>query len=108
MSAARRLRKMKPHRLLARDWRLDFFHAIDLLQFALRLRSLARLGAKPVHERLQRRDLALLILVSGKLLHFARGLLLDVAVPIPAVALQTTLRDFHDRTDELIEKLAIV
>ena len=50
----------------------------------------------------------LLILVGSELLHFARRLLLDVAVPIPAIPNESAMRDLHDRADELIQKFAIV
>jgi hypothetical protein len=39
---------------------------------------------------------------------FARGFLLDVAVPISAVAMQPLVRDLDDRADELIQEFAIV
>src|SRR5437588_848100 len=44
-TAPHRLREMKLDRLSARDRRGDFFHPIDLFQFALRLRRFARLGS---------------------------------------------------------------
>ena len=50
MPAARRLWETEVDRLLARDRRLDFFHPIDLLEFALRLRRLARLGPEAIGE----------------------------------------------------------
>jgi len=52
-----------------------------LLQLALRLGSLARLGAEAIGKSLERRDLFLLVLVSRKLLLLARRLLLDIVVP---------------------------
>ena len=70
------------HRLLLAERRLDFFHALDLLELALRLGGLAGLGAEAVGEFLQRRDFLLLVFVGGELLLLARGFLLDVAVPV--------------------------
>src|SRR5450432_1154568 len=102
------LRKAELDRLCLRGWRGDFFHAIDLLQLALRLRRLGRLGAKAIRESLERRDFLLLVFVSGKLLIFTRGLLLHVAVPIPPVTQQLRLRDFHDAADELIQEFPVV
>ena len=52
-TAAPRLREMKLDRFAARDRRRDFLHAIDLFQFALRLRRLAGFGAKSVGKQLQ-------------------------------------------------------
>src|SRR5216110_1870826 len=100
MAAARRLRKTEVHGFLASDRRLDFFHPLDLLQFALRLRRFAGLGPKAIGEKLERRDLLLLVLVSRELLFFARCFLLDVAVPIPAITIQPSMSDLDDRTDE--------
>ena len=108
MSAARRLRKTEVHGLLARNRRLDLLHPVDLLQFALRLRSLARLRAKAIGEQLKRRDLFLLVLVSGELLLFARRFLFDVAVPVPAIPVQPLMRDLDDGTDESIQEFAVV
>ena len=99
---------MELDRLSARDRGVDFLHAIDLLQFALRLRSFARLGAKSIGKQLQGRDLSLLIFVGGELLHFARCFLLDVTVPIAPIPNESAMRDLDDRTDELIQKFAIV
>ena len=99
---------MEPHRLLARDRRFDLLHPIDLLQLALRLRSFARLGPKAIGEQLERCDLFLLVFVSGELLLFARRFLFDVAVPIPAITMELLVRDLDDRTDQLIQKLAVV
>ncbi len=108
MPAARRLRKTKVHGSLARDRRLDLLHPIDLLQLALGLRRFARLGPKPIGEKLQRRDLLLLVLIRGKLLLFPRHPLLDVAIPIPPITVQPSMRDLDDGTDELIQKFAVV
>ena len=108
MAAAGRLRETEVHRLLARNRRLDLFHPVDLLEFALRLRSLAGLGAKAIGELLERRDFFLLVLVGGELLFFARRLLFDVAVPVSAVAVQAAMRDLDDGTDELVQEFAIV
>src|SRR5882724_12809255 len=101
MAAARRLGKTEVHGFLASDRRLDFFHSLDLLQFALRLRRFAGLGAKAVGEKLERCDLLLLVLVSRELLFFAGRFLFDVTVPVPAVTIQPPMRDFDDRADEL-------
>src|SRR6266550_4347525 len=47
-AAAHRLREMELDRFSARDRSRDFFHAIDLLELALCLRSFACLGAKSI------------------------------------------------------------
>ena len=54
--------------LVGRFGRLDFFHALDLLELALRLRGLAGLGAETVGEFLQLRDFGLLVFVGGEML----------------------------------------
>jgi hypothetical protein len=61
-----RLRKHELDLALVVDGRFDFFHPLDLLQFALRLGSFAVLGPKAVNEFHQVGDLALLILESGQ------------------------------------------
>ncbi len=108
LTAARRLRKTEVHRLLARERRFDFFHPVNLLQFALRLRRLARLGPKAIGECLERRDLFLLILVGRELLLCARRLLFDVTVPVAAIPNESSMRDLDNRTDQLVQKLAVV
>ncbi len=108
MPAARRLWKAEMDRLLLRNRRLDLLHSIDLLQLALRLRRLARLGPEAIGKLLERSNFFLLVLVGRKLLLFARRLLFDVAVPVPAIPVQPPVRDLNDGTDELIQKLAIV
>ena len=85
LAAARRLRKAELDRLRLRSRRLDLLHPLDLLELALRLRGFAGLGAEAVGEFLQRRDLLLLVLVSGELLLFARRFLFDVVVVVAAV-----------------------
>src|ERR1700720_4755955 len=107
-SASRRLREMELDRFAARDRGRNFFHAIDLLQLALRLRGFARLGAEAIGEQLERRDFFLLIFVSGQLLFFARGFLLDVVVPVAAIPNEFRVRDLDDAADKLIQKFAIV
>jgi hypothetical protein len=69
--------------------RRDFFHPLDLFEFALRLRGFACLRAESVRETLQRRDFSLLILVGREVLLGARAFLLLVTVPVAAIAMQT-------------------
>ncbi len=99
---------MEVDRLLAIERRLDLLHPIDLLQLALRLRRLARLGPEAIGKQLERGDLLLLVLVGGELLFFARRLLFDVAVPVAAITIEPPVRDLDDRADKLIQELAIV
>ena len=106
--APRRLREMELDRLRLRGRRGDFFHPIDLLELALRLRRLARLRPEAIGKKLERRDLLLLVLVGGELLLFARRFLLDVAVPVPAITEQLGMRDLDDAADERVQKFAIV
>src|SRR3984893_2865523 len=98
-ATSRRLRKMELDRFPARGRSGDFFHAVDLLQLALRLRSFARLGPKAIGEQLQRRDFFLLIFVSRELLLFARGFLVDVTVPVTAITNEFRMRDLDDAAD---------
>ncbi len=83
--AARGLREAEFHRrgLVLRG--LDFLHARDLLELALRLAGEAGLGAETVGEALQALDLALLRLVGGELLLAAGGALDEVAVVVAPV-----------------------
>ena len=76
------------HRFLAGERGLDFFHALDLLELALGLRGFAGLGAEAIGKFLERCDLALLVLVGGKLLLLAvqRPSSSTVAVPVATVA----------------------
>ena len=62
--AALRLGKLKVDFLFVADRRLDFFHALDLLELALRLGGLGVLGPEPLHEFHHVRDLALLVFVG--------------------------------------------
>src|SRR6266513_1064667 len=84
-TTSRRLREMEFYCFSACSRRRDFFHSIDLLQLALRLRRFAGLGPEAIGEELKRRDFFLLILVSRELLFFARRFLFDVAVPVAAI-----------------------
>jgi len=102
------VREAEPHARIRIRRRLDEVHALDLLQFALRLRRLARLCTEAVHKILQPLDLALLVRVGRRVLHVARGLLGEVGVEIPAVAVQLAACDLHDVAHELVQKVAVV
>ena len=86
----------------------DFFHAIDLLEFALGLGGLTGLGAKAVGKLLEGGDFFSLILVGGKVLIFAGGFFDDVLVVVTSVAVEFGLRNFDNGADQLIEKFAVV
>ncbi len=86
----------------------DFFHSIDLLEFALGLRGLTRFCAKAVGKLLKGGDFFSLIFVGGKVLLFASGLFDNVLVVVSTVAVEFGLRNFDNRADQLIEKFAVV
>ena len=96
LAAAFGLRKLDVH-LLFRAFRgLYQFHALDLLELALRLGCLGGLGTEAVHETLQGRDLLLLIAVGRPLLGFPFGTLAAVVIIIAPVALKTAVAYLHD------------
>lgn len=86
----------------------DFFHAIDLLEFALGLGGLTRFRAKAVGKLLKGGDFFSLIFVGGKVLLFAGGLFDNVLVVVTTVAVEFSLRNFDNGADQLIEKFAVV
>src|SRR5947207_2618933 len=85
LNTSSRLRKGETDLLLVGGWRLDFFHALDLLEFRLRLRCLGVLGAETHHELHQPPDFALLIFVGGEQLYFVRLTLRQVVIVVAAV-----------------------
>ena len=86
----------------------DALHPFKRLDPALRLLRLRGLGAEPVDECLQVRDLPLLLGV-GRLLQgeLQRALALELRV-VAAVCLELLRVDVHDRRDDAIQKIAIV
>ena len=86
----------------------DFFHAIDLLEFALGLGGLTRFRAKAVGKLLKGGDFFSLIFVGGEVLLFAGRFFDDVLVVVTAVAVKFGLRNFDNGADQLIEKFAVV
>ena len=90
------------------DGSFNFFHTIDLLEFALSLGGLTRFRAKAVGKLLEGGDFFSLIFVSGKVLLFAGGLFDNVLVVVTAVAMKFGLRNFNNGADQLIEKFAVV
>ena len=100
LPAALRLRKTETDLALVIHRRLDLFHALDLLELALRLRRLAGLGAETVGELLQPRDFALLVFVGGQLLLLGGGALHEEIVVVAAITVELALPDFHDAADD--------
>ena len=100
--------KLKPILLVVVHRRLDFFHPVDLLELALRLRRLAGLGAETVGEFLQPRDVALLVFVGGEQLLLGGGALHEKIIVVAAITVELARADFHDAADDVIEKFAVV
>ena len=88
--------------------RFDLLHPVDLLELALRLRSLAGLGAEAVGEFLERGDFLLLVFVRGELLFLAGGAFEDVFVPVATVAIEPLVGDLDDGADERVEEFAVM
>jgi hypothetical protein len=84
--------------------RLDLFHPLDLLELALRLRRLARLGAEPVGELLQLRDFRLLVFVGREMLLLPRRPLLDIGVVIAAIAMDLLVADLEIESTSALRK----
>ena len=74
----------------------------------LGLRGLAGLGTKAVDEVLEVGDLALLVLVGGKVLLVAGFFFHEVAVVVAAVAVEALPRYLHDAVADRVEKCAVV
>src|SRR5262249_4561205 len=108
LPAALRFRELKIDVAPILDRRLDFFHALDLLQFALRLGRFGVLGAEAVDKLHQAGDFAFLVFESGKELLFVRFALLQVIVIAAAITNEPALADFDDAADELVEELTVV
>jgi len=106
--AAKGLREGELDRTSCGNGSFDFFHSIDLLEFALGLRGLTRFCAKAVGKLLKGGDFFSLIFVGGKVLLFASSLFDNVLVVVASVAVEFGLGDFNDGTDQLIEKFAVV
>ena len=105
---AKGLREGELDRTSGGNGSFDFFHAIDLLEFALGLGGFAGLGAEAVGKLLEGGDFFSLIFVGGKMLLFAGSLFDNVLVVVASVAVEFGLGDFNDGTDQLIEKFAVV
>ena len=86
----------------------DALHPLQRLDPALRLLGLRRLGAEAVDERLQVRDLPLLLHV-GRLLQreLHRALALELRV-VARVRLELLRVDVDDRVDDAVEEVAVV
>ena len=88
--------------------RRDLLHPLERLDAALRLLGLRRLGAEAVDERLQVRDLPLLLHV-GRLLQreLLRALALELRV-VAGVGLELSRVEMDDAVDDAVEKIAVV
>ena len=107
-SAPKGLREGELDRTSCGNGSFDFFHAIDLLEFALGLGGLTRLRAKAVGKLLEGGDFFPLIFVSSEVLLFAGRFFDDVLVVVTAIAVEFGLRNFDNGADQLIEKFAVV
>src|ERR1043166_293009 len=106
--AALRLRKGEADFAVLTARRFNFFHALDLLELALRLCGLGVLGAKAIHELHHVRDLALLVFVGRQELFLLRLALDEVVVVVAAVTYELALSYFHDSAYYLLHTLAVV
>ncbi len=103
-----RLGKLEFDFLLVRHRRLDFFHALDLLELALGLGGLGVLGPKPLDKFHHVRDFALLVLVGRRQLRLRRLALRQVILIIAAVADQFAVANLQNMRDKLVEEIAVV
>ena len=108
LAAALRLREGKTDLAFVAGRRFDFFHPVNLLELALRLRRLGRLGAETSCEVQQRPNLTLLIFVGGEELHFIGFALDEVIVVVAAIADEFALANLDDAADEAVEKFPVV
>jgi len=108
LAAAIWLGKLDMDFFVVRFGRVENIHALDLLELALRLRRLARLGAEPGGKIAQLLDFRLLVFISGKMLLLARLSLLDIGVVIAAIAMDLLVTDLEDVIHERIQEGAIV
>ncbi len=83
-------------------------HAFQRLDSALRLLRLGGLGTESVDERLQMRDLALLLRVRGLLQReLLRALALELRI-VAGVGPELQPIDMHDRIDDPVQEIAVV
>ena len=108
MSAARRLRDLKPKRLAGRHRFLDELKPLDLLKLAHGLRRLGRHRAKPVHKFLQCVDLLLLIFMGGHLLFVTFLPLPEEVRVIAGVGNEFPLRNLMHLGHDFIHELAVM
>ncbi len=106
--ATKGLREGELDRTSGGNGSFDFFHAIDLLEFALGLGGLTRLRAKPVGKLLEGGDFFSLIFVGGKVLLFAGSLFDNVLVVVTAIAVEFGLRNFDNGADQLVQEFSVV
>ena len=108
LAASAGLRKTEIDRRAVGDRRLDFFHALDLLEFALGLSGLGVFGEETVHEEHEAVDFALLIFVGGEEVGFVGLALGDELLVISAVTLELAETELDDGIDDLVQELAIM
>ena len=109
LARALRLREFKlTHHLFGCIRSLKAVHALDLLEFTLRLRSLASLGAEAVCKQLQSRNFTLLVFVGRHLLLNSRLTLFQKRIVIPTVTIQAAATKFDHRVDKTVEKFTVV
>ena len=101
------LRKGEVDGLLVRR-NLDAFDLFQLLDAALHLLGLRRLGAKAVDERLKLLDAVALVLVSRHQRIAALLFLLQILLVVAAVELHALVPDFGGAIHRDIEKVAVV
>src|ERR1043166_182013 len=87
---------------------LDFVHALDLLELALRARCHRVLGAEAIDEFHEAANLALLTFIGGDELLLGGFALQKVIVVIAAITNEFALANLDDAADELIEEFAVV
>src|SRR5205807_3209999 len=87
--------------------RLDFVHAVNLLELALGLAGFGVLGAEPIDELHHAANFALLIFVGGQELRLGSFALQKVIVVVATIADEFALPNLDDAADELIEEFAV-
>ena len=95
--------------LLRRNKRgVNFFHPFNLLEFALRLGGLCVLGTEPVHKLHQPLDLLLLVFIGSHALRLVCRALYQVRFVIARVARRLPSLQFHNVTNQKIQKLPVM
>ena len=108
LTAPLRLRNAESEWFARSFWTIDFFHALDLFELALRLSGFRGDGPKAVGEFLEGVDFLLLVF-PRRILDIEIALPLDHGLRVVALVMNELLgRNFVDVIDESIHELTIM